>query len=328
MDITATETNTITYSYNAANRLLSSVSASETNSYSYDVAGRLTNQTVNAQSRSYEYSFRGQMTSLTDTNGTAFSYDFDGDGNRISASVAGCLTSRYVYDGPNVVLDLNASNEVVHAYVQGLGIDQPIERIAFIGGAQSTRLVYHTDGLGSVVVLTDSGQQTAKSYTYEAFGRIRSEGGNALVVNRYTYTAREAVGDSLGLYYYRWRVMDPNAGRFTSEDPWRFVDGANMYRYVKNAPTRRIDAWGLTCADLEECYRDCSDLPWWSRWACRAECRSLIDCDRLMERCAHFRTETECQECCDEVCAIDIGIVDTRCREQCYLRACACLPAR
>jgi RHS repeat-associated protein len=240
----------VLYSYDAANRLQTDVTGTMTNSYTYDNAGRLTGQTVNGQSRSYAYSFRSQMTSLTDTNGVVFTYAFDGAGDRISQSQAGCLSSRYVYDGPNVVLDLNASNQVVYAYVHGLGIDQPIERIDFINGEPRTRLVYQTDGLGSVVAMTDSGQQTAKSYSYEVFGRIRSETGNALIINRYTYTAREALGDSLGLYYYRWRVMDPSVGRFTSEDPLGFDDGINLYVYAQNSGINKLDPWGLSAEDL------------------------------------------------------------------------------
>jgi RHS repeat-associated protein len=204
---------------------------------------RHASQTVNGQSRSHAYSFRPQMVSLTDTNSAAFSYDFDGDGNRIKQSGSGCLTARFVYDGPNVVLDLNASNEVVHAYVNGLGIDQPIERIDFVASQARVRYVYHTDGLGSVVGMTGSEQQTARSYSYEAFGKIRSETG-ALVINRYTFTGREALGDSLGLYYYRWRVMDPNVGRFTSEDPLGFVDDFSLYRYLSNSPLSGTDPRG------------------------------------------------------------------------------------
>jgi len=111
------------------------------------------------------------------------------------------------------------------------------------GQVQSSRFVYHTDGLGSVAAMTDGGQQTAKSYGYEAFGKIRAETGS-LVINRYTYTSREALGDSTGLFYYRWRVMDPNLGRFTSEDPLRFVEGPNLHLYVRNMPMNRRDPTG------------------------------------------------------------------------------------
>ncbi len=176
-------------------------------------------------------------------------YAFDGDGNRTKQATSGCLTEHFLYDGANVVLDLNASNQVVHAYVNGLGIDQPVERIDFLNGTQlsalSSRLVYHTDALGSVVAMTDSGQQTAKSYSYEVFGKIRSETGS-LVINRYTFTGREAVGDSLGFYYYRWRVMEPGVGRFTSEDLLGFVDGPTRYVYALIRPVDLVDPYGLS----------------------------------------------------------------------------------
>jgi RHS repeat-associated protein len=228
-----------TYSYGAGNRLLSDSNGT----YSYDNAGRLIAQTLNGQSRSYQYSFRGQMTSLTDTNGTTFTYDFDGDGNRAKASTSGCLTSRYVYDGPNAILELNASNQVLNAYVQGPGIDQMIERIGFINGEARKREVYHTDGLGSVVAATDETQNLVKTYTYEAFGKIRAESGST--IDRYTFTSRESLGDSLGFCFYRWRVYDPNVGRFTSEDPLGFRDGPNLYGYVGNNPVNYTDPEGL-----------------------------------------------------------------------------------
>ena len=204
-------------------------------------AGRLVEQAVNGQTRVYGYDFMSRMTSLTDTNGSVFSYAFDGEGNRTLQSLNDCLVTRFVYDGPNVVLELNASNQVVRAYVNGPGLDQPIECMDFINGTPRNRQVFHTDGLGSVSVLTDENGATIQAYAYEAFGKIRTRTGADL--NRITYTAREAIGDSLGFYYYRNRDFDPSTGRFTSEDPLGFVDGENRYGYVVNNPL--IDPYGL-----------------------------------------------------------------------------------
>jgi RHS repeat-associated protein len=228
-------TSQVSYSYGPANRLLSSTSPAETNQYFYDGAGRLTNQLVNGQARHYAYNFRGQMTALHDMDGRVFSYAFDGTGNRLSQSLNDCLTTRFVYDGPNVVLDLNASNEFVHAYVSGPGIDQPVERIGFISGQTRLRHVYHADALGSIAAMTDESGQTAKTYAYEAFGTIRAEDGD-LVKNRTTYTGREELGDSTGFRFYRYRVYDPSTGRFVSEDPLRFLTGPNVYIYCANNP--------------------------------------------------------------------------------------------
>ena len=187
-----------------------------------------------------------RMTSLTDTNGSVFSYAFDGEGNRTHQGLNDCLVTRFVYDGPNVVLELNASNQVVRAYINGPGPDQPTERIDFINGTARNRQVFHTDGLGSVSVLTDENGETIQAYAYEAFGKIRTQTGDDL--NRVTYTAREAIGDSLGFYYYRNRDFDPNTGRFTSEDPLGFIDGPNRYAYVQGRPIDNNDPFGLCSA--------------------------------------------------------------------------------
>jgi len=96
-------------------------------------------------------------------------------------------------------------------------------------------------------------QATVRTYTYEAFGKLRATTGTGPVGgNRFTYTGREPLGDSGALYYYRWRVMDPNVGRFTSEDPLGFVDGVNRFAYAKINPVYFVDAAGLkvTCSPL------------------------------------------------------------------------------
>jgi len=66
-----------------------------------------------------------------------------------------------------------------------------------------------------------------------AFG-TRGQTGRFLVTNSET-----------GLYYYRARYYDPNPGRFIGEDPDGFVDGLNVYSYVKNSPMLWGDPLGL-----------------------------------------------------------------------------------
>ena len=56
---------------------------------------------------------------------------------------------------------------------------------------------------------------------------------------------------SRGFFYYRHRIYDPNTGRFTSEDPLGFVDGANRVVYVGNNPINFIDPLGLRFFNLQ-----------------------------------------------------------------------------
>jgi RHS repeat-associated protein len=48
-----------------------------------------------------------------------------------------------------------------------------------------------------------------------------------------------------GLDYYRARYYDPNIGRFLSEDEYPDPGDADLYPYVSNGPTNRIDPTGL-----------------------------------------------------------------------------------
>ena len=137
---------------------------------------------------------------------------------------------------------MNSNNEVIWAWVNAPGLDQPVERIAFINGTPRQRQVFHADGLGSIATLTDESGAIVQTYSYAAFGSIRTQTGTDL--NRVTFTAREALGDTLGFYYYRNRIYDPNTGRFISEDPWGFVDGANRYIYCVNNPLLLLDPYG------------------------------------------------------------------------------------
>ncbi len=164
-----------------------------------------------------------------------------------------CLTTRFVYDGANAVLELsaegrsayggNVSYQVIWAWVNAPGLDQPVERIAFINGEARQRQVFHADGLGSIAALTDESGATIQTYAYEAFGSIRTQTGTDL--NRVTFTAREAMGDTLGFFYYRHRIYDPHTGRFTSEDPLGFAADPNRYVYVINSPVNMTDALGM-----------------------------------------------------------------------------------
>ncbi len=182
------------------------------------------------------------MTTLTDTDGSVFAYEFDAEGNRLSQSLNDCLSKRFVYDGADVLLELNPTNGVAFAWVNGPGIDQPIERLLFIDGAEHSRRVFHADALGSVAALTDEGGRTVQSYAYAAFGGLRAAAGPDR--NRGTYTAREQLGDSAGWMYYRARIYSPARGRFTTPDPMGFADSPNQYPYCINNPVIYSDANG------------------------------------------------------------------------------------
>jgi len=82
-----------------------------------------------------------------------------------------------------------------------------------------------------------------QTYDYDSFGNPKTT--TQTVTQPYTYTAREYDPET-GLYFYRARQYDAKTGRFLQKDPIGFKAGdVNLFRYVKNRPTRLRDPLGL-----------------------------------------------------------------------------------
>lgn len=223
------------HTHDAANRLLED----ETFSYTYDANGNLSSRLrkSNNETTTYNWNIQNQLILIDFPDATNATYRYDGLGRRIEKNVNGAIT-RYVYDGPNILLEYDGSNTLVARYGYGGDIDQPLHMER--GG---NSFYYHADHLGSIRKLSDGSGLVVNSYEYDSYGRLETsvEG----VANPFTYTARESDAES-GLYYNRARYYEPQSGRFVSEDPIGFTGGnVNLYAYVSNNPIDFTDPLGL-----------------------------------------------------------------------------------
>jgi len=92
-------------------------------------------------------------------------------------------------------------------------------------------------------------------YTYRAFGRqfpLNADGtdqiGGSPVKNPFGYTGQRKFRDNRSydfMWYFKNRIYKPDLGRFLQRDPAGYVDGINLYAYVKNNPLRYLDTFGL-----------------------------------------------------------------------------------
>jgi RHS repeat-associated protein len=165
------------------------------------------------------------------------SYTYDSLNRRTSKVVNG-VSTEYLYDGINLIAELDSSSNVIAWYVYSLNVDEPLARI----GATGTVHYYHSDILGSTVALTNSSGSVTTQYNYSPFGVTQVIGTD--VSQPFRFTGREWDAET-GMYYYRARYYSPSLARFITEDPIRYQSGdVNWYRYVNNNPINNIDPLG------------------------------------------------------------------------------------
>jgi RHS repeat-associated protein len=157
-----------------------------------------------------------------------------------SGGGSGEETTNYVYDEQNIIAQFDQSNKLMSSFIHGPNIDEPLS-----AEIRNNRIYYHADGLGSITALTNYMGVAIQRYDYDAFGNIKCSPFPIWIKQPYTYTGREFDTET-GLYYYRARYYDAQAGRFIQKDPIGFAGGdINLYNYVGNAPVNRTDPTGL-----------------------------------------------------------------------------------
>jgi RHS repeat-associated protein len=190
--------------------------------------------------------------------GGTVTFRYDPFGRRIQKS--GPLgTTNYLYDGANLLEEVDQSGNVLARYTQSGLLDEPLSELR---GTSTS--YYQDDGLDSITSLSNSASALANSYTYDSYGKLTASSGT--VTNPFQYTAREFDSET-GLNYNRARYYNPTYGRFISEDPLGFGGGSpNVYAYVGNNPINLLDPLGLTnCVVTPTMGTVCSD--WNTNWS-------------------------------------------------------------
>ena len=204
----------------------------------YDNNGNLLSDGVNT----YSWNARNQLTQISQGSTVIVSFTYDALGRRQTKVINGTGTG-YVYDGANIVQELNGvnSSDSVTAniranYLNGAGVDEHLAQ--FCGTAGN---YYLTDALGSTVRLVNAATTKVVDYTYDPYGNTTAD---ATVANTFQYTGRENDGIAC-LYYYRARYYSTCWERFIGQDPIGMVAGVNFYAYVGGNPISRRDPRGL-----------------------------------------------------------------------------------
>jgi RHS repeat-associated protein len=210
-----------TLSWNGENRLVNASNTTTTISNAYDYMGR-----------------RAQRADYSGWNGSAYA----------TANVA-----RFVWDGWNLLAELDAANAIESYHVWGLDLSGTLQGAGGIGGLlamssvsspQSSVLLYTYDGNGNVCDVGDAGGSLKARYEYDPFGRLFAKSGPEADNNKWRFSTKMFEAD-WGLYYYGYRFYSPELGRWMSRDPIGERGGMNTYAFCLNSSAGNVDLFGL-----------------------------------------------------------------------------------
>ncbi|WP_339132894.1 MAG: RHS repeat-associated core domain-containing protein [Candidatus Electrothrix sp. GW3-4] len=162
-------------------------------------------------------------------------------------------TALFVYDGWNMIEELDGAGSTTASYVHGLDLSQSIQGAGGIGGILA-RIDHGTDkvhlyffdangNVGQLIDIADG--SVVAAYEYAPFGGLTSAAGSYAEVNPFRFSSKYA-DDTTGLYYYGYRYYSPDTGRWLSRDPIGEEGGLNLYGFVRNDGINDTDPKGLS----------------------------------------------------------------------------------
>ncbi len=199
-----------------------------------------------------------KLASLPSTNlakRVEFSYDWQGRRIRKlvkNSSLQVLSDTRFIYDGWNLVAELNSDLSLKTSYAWGLDLSGSIQGAGGVGGllfavynSPSTEVYFPAyDGNGNIMVLCKGSDATwAAQYEYGPFGEVIRATGPMAKANPFRFSTKY-LDDETDLLYYGYRYYNAATGRWLSRDPIAERGGLNLYGFVHNNPQSYVDSDG------------------------------------------------------------------------------------
>ena len=186
--------------------------------YSYDATGHLIvagvpdNFDANGNmlidgNKTNTYNGFNQLVSTT-VDAKTLEYKYNADGLRTEKTVDG-VTTTYVLDSDQVVMELNSDYTVAKRYLRGFNL------ISSDTGKSTLKTYYNYNAHGDVTQLVNAAGTVTRNYKYDSFGNEIDKEPTDTNVFRYS---GEAVDLETGYIYLRARYYDPVTSRILFED--------------------------------------------------------------------------------------------------------------
>ena len=275
-----------TYTYNAANQLLSKISGTDEETFTYDKRGNLRLVMENGILKNqYTYGANNRFEQAINGNGQMSTYQYNGLGHRVGKNIGteplqnveipdpekqirytidltrgyhnllqteenGETTQTYLWDG-NVAAVINHTDPDSHIQ------DNPVHAPA--------RNYYLQDELGSPIRLMDETGNLTETYGYDEFGQDLY--GNQGIIQPFGYTGYQA-DPVAGTCFAQAREYRLKEGRFGGEDIIKGTIVApytlNQYGYCWNNPMVLVDLSGELAQWIEDAWSDVKN--WWNTY--------------------------------------------------------------
>jgi RHS repeat-associated protein len=159
---------------------------------------------------------------------------------------------RYVYQGWNLIAELNSSGTLQRSYAWGLDLSGSFGAMGGIGAL--LQMVDHSgtvasylpgyDGSGNVAAMMKSDGTISAAYEYGPFGEQLREEGTYAPTNPFR-SATKYTDEESGYVYYGMRYYSPSLGRFINRDPIGEKGGVNLYAFCGNNAVNAYDYLGM-----------------------------------------------------------------------------------
>ena len=200
----------------------------------------------------YTYDAKNQLVEVQTAGYSVLAtFRYDPQGRR-TLKISGGSTTRYVYQGWNLIAELNTSYAISKKYHWGLDATGTLQGAGGVGGllmiedgGNKYYPVY--DGQHNIIGLHNASGGIAAWYQYGAYGELLASGGSAASVNPFRFSTKytdHEIGP--GLIYYGLRYYHAKLGRFINRDPIAEAGGLNLYGFVTNDPINYYDYLGMS----------------------------------------------------------------------------------
>lgn len=235
--------------------------------------------------KSFTWSSGRNLAQITDGSNT-YSYSYDENGIRTSKTVNGVTTYYNTQDG--LILSQTDGTNTMYFQYNSSGVP-----LGFIWN--NSQYFYLTNQMGDVISITSARGIELVQYEYDEWGAVasiytphNSETENTLAnINPIRYRGYYYDNET-GYYYLQSRYYDPSICRFINSDSHKYLNlyvktGLNLFAYCENDAINGFDLTGCYRTDLAKSYAD----KWWKGRNTKQYKSNKYDCANFVSQCLY-----------------------------------------